>query len=111
MSRNWDLVDTEVDGETMTIRHTPKDDAVWFAYFPPYPAYRMEDKLKALAEYRDEVTVYFYGHSVLGQQLLMIRLGTNCAGGCFTAVGDDTACRSCCFMFARDTEQCRCLAC
>lgn len=74
------MADTEFDGTTMTIRHTPKDDAAWFAYFPPYPAYRMEDKLLALSEFQEEVDVFFFGRSVLGQKLIMIRIGNDCNG-------------------------------
>ena len=64
----------------MTIRHTPSAGAAWFAYFPPYPAYRMEDKLMALSEFEEEVDAFLFGTSVLGQNLIMVRVGTNCDG-------------------------------
>lgn len=91
--RNWQLVDTEFDGQTMTIRHTPKDGAVWYAYFPPYPAYRMEDRLVALSEIEAPVDVFFFGRSVLGQRLVMVRLGNDCQGT--LALGVHGACASC----------------
>ena len=36
----WFRVETSFDGRELTIRHTPEQDAVYYAYFAPYPASR-----------------------------------------------------------------------
>ncbi|WP_047395003.1 MULTISPECIES: M14-type cytosolic carboxypeptidase [Chitinibacter] len=33
---HWFRVETEFDGQTLTIKHTPHTDVMWFAYFEPY---------------------------------------------------------------------------
>lgn len=35
-NENWFRVDTEFDGQTMTVHHTPERDSVFYAYFEPY---------------------------------------------------------------------------
>ncbi len=34
--QNWFRVPTDYDGEVLTIRHTPEQDSVYYAYFEPY---------------------------------------------------------------------------
>jgi murein tripeptide amidase MpaA len=36
----WFRVPTRYDGTVMTVEHTPERDAVWYAYFEPYPLER-----------------------------------------------------------------------
>ncbi len=38
---------------TLTIRYTPVQPVIWFAYFPPYAAYRLEDKLLLMSHVGD----------------------------------------------------------
>lgn len=42
---HWFRVPTEFDGQTLSIRHTPEDDLITYAYHAPYPGNRMEDLL------------------------------------------------------------------
>src|SRR3954454_5723126 len=40
---DWFRVATEYDGETVTIRHSPASDSVYYAYFAPYSMERHAD--------------------------------------------------------------------
>ena len=64
---NWFRADTDwdasEDGGTLTIRHQPAGDLVWFAYFAPYSQERHADLIADTAGYPG------VGHGVLGYSL------------------------------------------
>lgn len=45
---NWFRVETSYDGRELTIRHTPERDAVYYAYFAPYPTSRYRDYMRKI---------------------------------------------------------------
>ncbi|MCH8862421.1 MAG: hypothetical protein IID51_07915 [Proteobacteria bacterium] len=59
----WERVDTEYDGATLTIRHTPGADAVHYAYFVPYSMRRHADLVARAA------ASPLVSHRVLGKTL------------------------------------------
>lgn len=73
--QNWVRVATDYEGGVLTIRHTPASDSVWFAYFAPYAMERHHD---LIAECLDspEVRHEIVGHSVDGQDIDLLRIGT-----------------------------------
>ena len=60
---SWFRVETAYDGKTLTIRHTPDQDRVYYAYFAAYPAARC----KALVETTKQSPLI--RHEVLGKTL------------------------------------------
>ena len=66
--------DSEADGGTLTIRHTPASDICWFAYFAPYSAERHHD-LIAEAAMADGVDYRCLGTSIEGQPIDCLELG------------------------------------
>lgn len=73
--RHWSRVDTGYDGTTVTIRHTPDADAVWFAYFAPYPLERHDD-LAARAQAGGTARLERLGATVDGRDLDMLSFGS-----------------------------------
>ena len=61
-----------VDGE-LIIEHTPRADAVWFAYFAPYPLERHE---RMLARWQHHGELERLGATVDGLDLDLLRFGT-----------------------------------
>lgn len=59
----WSRVDTEYDGQALTIRHTPDAEAVTYAYFAPYSMQRHAGLIKQAA------ASPLVSHRVLGQTL------------------------------------------
>ena len=72
---NWRRVETAYDGGTLTIRHTPDADAVWFAYFAPYSLDRHED-LVARAQARGTARLERLGATVDGRDLDLLSFGS-----------------------------------
>ena len=73
----WGRTETSYDhvaGE-LTIRYTPTANLVWFAYFAPYSMERHHD-LIAGAALADGVTHRVLGHSIEGQPIDCLDLGT-----------------------------------
>jgi murein tripeptide amidase MpaA len=75
----WFRVPTEYDGKVMTIRHTPEQDSVYYAYFEPYP---WERHLGLLARAQSAVNarVEDLGATLDGRDLNMVVLGQPDAG-------------------------------
>ncbi|MHA7880000.1 MAG: M14 family metallopeptidase [Saccharospirillum sp.] len=48
--QQWFRVPTEFDGHTLSIRHTPETDTVYYAYFAPYSWERHQQLLAAVQE-------------------------------------------------------------
>jgi len=59
----WFRVDTEFDGRSLTIQHTPEADAVQYAYFAAYPARRYRDFMAGVKKSP------LLKHNVLGETL------------------------------------------
>ncbi len=70
----WLRVPTEYDGRTLTIRHTPDADAVWYAYFAPYS---MERHADAIARWQldPRVRLEVLGATLDGQDLDCLHVG------------------------------------
>ena len=66
--------DPDADGGTLTIRHTPDSDVVWFAYFAPYSMERHHD-LVAEAAATDGFDYRCLGHSLDGQPIDCLEVG------------------------------------
>jgi murein tripeptide amidase MpaA len=76
---DWFRVPTDYDGTTLTIRHTPTEDAVWYAYFAPYSMERHAD-LVAGAVQSPLVRLEVLGATLDGQDLDLLRIGEAGAG-------------------------------
>jgi len=70
----WFRVPTEYDGTVLTIRHTPAQDAVYYAYFAPYSMERHAD-LVARALASPHVRLEVLGATLDGQDLDLLRIG------------------------------------
>ncbi len=62
----WLRHDTELEGDILQFRFTPSQDAVYFAYFAPYPIARHE-KLVARAQSADHCSLQLLGKTLDGQ--------------------------------------------
>lgn len=71
---DWFRVETNFDGETLTISHCPDRDAVYFAYFAPYSMERHAD-LIAEAQESPIVEVETLGSTLDGQDLDLLCIG------------------------------------
>ena len=77
--RRWFRVPTEYDGTTLTIRHAPERDAVYYAYFAPYSMERHAGLIaRALAAPPVRLTVP--GLTLDGQDLDLLQIGEAAAG-------------------------------
>ncbi|MES2494066.1 MAG: M14-type cytosolic carboxypeptidase [Pseudomonadota bacterium] len=74
----WGRADTtwerEADGGTLTIRHRPEGDSVWFAYFAPYSMERHHD-LIAAAAHNEGASTRCLGTSLDGRPIDCVELG------------------------------------
>lgn len=74
----WGRTDTAWDrdsaGGTLTIRHTPQSDIVWFAYFTPYSIERHHDIITEAA-LCDGVSYRALGRSLEGQTIDCLEMG------------------------------------
>jgi len=70
----WFRVPTEYDGRQLVFMHTPKFDAIYFAYFPPYPMERHRGLIARCLQ-SPRVTLEVPGRTVDGDDLdlLVIR--------------------------------------
>ncbi len=64
----------ELDGGTLTIRHSPAAGLAWFAYFAPYSMERHHDLVAQMAS-RPGVTYRCLGQSLDGQPIDCLELG------------------------------------
>ena len=74
----WFRVDTEFDGKVMTIRHTPTEDSVYYAYFEPY-SWERHLSLLGRAAYSPVVRLEDLGSTVDGRDLNMLVIGDESA--------------------------------
>ena len=74
----WFRVDTEFDGKVMTIRHTPTEDSVYYAYFEPY-SWERHLTLIGRAAYSPLVRVEDLGSTVDGRDLNLLVVGEESA--------------------------------
>ena len=72
---NWFRVDTEYDGQMLTIQHTPMTDAVWFAYFEPYSWERHQALIGSALSHAPWVELFPLGVTPDGHDLDMLRAG------------------------------------
>ncbi len=70
----WFRVETDYDGQTVTIRHTPDSDSIYFAYFAPYSMERHAD-LIAEAQGSPRVRPSVLGSTLDGQDMDLLRIG------------------------------------
>ena len=71
----WVRVDTEYDGSTLTIRHTPDAEAVHYAYFAPYSMQRHAD-LVARAGASPLVSHRVLGKTLDGQDIDLLSISS-----------------------------------
>ena len=70
----WFRVDSEFDGETLTIRHRPEYNSLYIAYFAPYTMERHADLIaNTLAS--PQVTQVVLGQTLDGQDLDLLQIG------------------------------------
>lgn len=73
--QTWFRVDTDFADKTLTIRHRPEHDSVYYSYFAPYSMERHADLIAgSLASPRAALIVL--GETLDGQDLDMLRIGT-----------------------------------
>lgn len=70
----WHLAETGYADGTLTIRHTPDANSVWFAYFAPYTMEQHHDLISEIAG-RDGVFHASLGQTLDGQELDYFRIG------------------------------------
>jgi murein tripeptide amidase MpaA len=72
---DWTLATTSYDQGTLTIRHTPREDCVWFAYFAPYSDEQHHALISRIAEH-DHVEHRVLARSLDGRPIDLLTLGT-----------------------------------
>ncbi|KAF0812356.1 hypothetical protein IGB42_03024 [Andreprevotia sp. IGB-42] len=77
---NWFRVPGEFDGQTFTIRHTPLNDAVWYAYFEPYSWERHQQLIGGALEVSPWCELLPLGQTLDGRDLDALRIGIDGAG-------------------------------
>jgi len=75
----WLRAETGFDGETLTIRHTPAADSVYFAYFAPYSMERHADTI-ANVQGSARVRTSVLGSTLDGQDMDLLRIGEDGEG-------------------------------
>ncbi|MEC9454020.1 MAG: M14-type cytosolic carboxypeptidase [Pseudomonadota bacterium] len=71
---DWFRVATDYDGKTLTIRHRPERDSVYYAYFAPYSMERHHDLLSETLEF-PLAALEALGETLDGQQIDMLTIG------------------------------------
>jgi murein tripeptide amidase MpaA len=71
---NWFRVDTEFDGQVMTIRHAPEFDSVYYAYFEPY-SWERHLALLGSVEQSPIVRVEDLGSTIDGRDMNLVIVG------------------------------------
>ena len=72
---DWRCAATSYANGTLTITHTPAQDAVWFAYFAPFSMERHHDLVQRIAS-RQGVTLVELGQSIEGRPIDCLRIGS-----------------------------------
>ncbi|CAI8160423.1 MAG: Uncharacterised protein [Pseudidiomarina mangrovi] len=75
----WFRVDTDFDGQNLTIRHSPDQESVYYAYFAPYSYERHQD-LVQWAQQSIECQHVLLGQSLDGRDLNLLVVGQPEAG-------------------------------
>lgn len=75
---NWFRVETEFDGQVLTIRHEPEFDSMYFAYFEPY-SWERHLALLGSVEQSGIARVVDLGNTVDGRDLNMVVVGNPAA--------------------------------
>ncbi|MFC3713265.1 M14-type cytosolic carboxypeptidase [Sphingoaurantiacus capsulatus] len=70
----WTRTETSYANGTLTIRHRPHSNGVWFAYFAPYSMERHHDLIAEVAQ-EPGVDVEVLGQTLDGQDLDLVTLG------------------------------------
>lgn len=71
---NWFRVETEFDGQVMSIKHTPETDSVYYAYFEPY-SWERHLALLGSVEQSELVRVEDLGSTLDGNDLNVVVVG------------------------------------
>ncbi|WP_432722967.1 M14-type cytosolic carboxypeptidase [Jeongeupia wiesaeckerbachi] len=77
---NWFRVPTDFDGQTLTIRHTPRHDAIWFAYFEPYSWERHQQLIGGALEASPWVELLPLGVTPDGHDFDALKIGVDTPG-------------------------------
>ncbi|MGS2722055.1 M14 family metallopeptidase [Paraglaciecola aestuariivivens] len=72
--QEWFRVDTEFDGDTLTIQHTPEHDQIYFAYFAPY-SYERHLDLLAWAQKSIDCQPEHLGETLDGRDMSLLVIG------------------------------------
>lgn len=75
----WFRVDTQFDGDNLTIRHNPEYRQVYFAYFAPY-SYERHLDLLAMAQTSFDCELHHLGETLDGRDMSMLQIGEAGAG-------------------------------
>ncbi|MCF2946668.1 M14-type cytosolic carboxypeptidase [Paraglaciecola aquimarina] len=70
----WFRVDTEFDGDTLTIQFTPEIDHIYFAYFAPY-SYERHLDLLAWSQKAMECEQLYLGPTIDGRDMSLLVIG------------------------------------
>ncbi len=73
--QDWQQAETSYANGVLTIRHTPAQDAVWFAYHAPYSMERHHDLVSRMAA-APGVTLTELGQTLDGQPIDRLTIGT-----------------------------------
>ena len=76
--QNWFRVDTQFDGQVMTVAFTPEKQVIYFAYFEPYSYERHLDLLGSAAA-SDHVESQHLGQTLEGRDMTLLKI-TSTAG-------------------------------
>lgn len=72
--QEWFRVDSEFDGEVLTIQHTPEFEHTYYAYFAPY-SYERHCDLLANAQMSFDCKVCFIGETLDGRDMSVLEIG------------------------------------
>lgn len=72
--QEWFRVDSDFDGETLTIKHTPEYRQTYYAYFAPY-SYERHLDLLAMAQTSFDCELHHLGETLDGRDMSMLTLG------------------------------------
>ncbi|MBE9608084.1 M14 family metallopeptidase [Chitinilyticum piscinae] len=76
----WFRVDSEFDGQTFRILHTPESDAVWYAYFEPYSWERHQELIGGALSVSPWVELVPLGVTPDGHDLDLLQIGRPAPG-------------------------------
>ena len=71
---DWFRVPTDYDCKTLTIRHTPEQDSVFYAYFAPYTLERHHDLVAQCLQY-PRASLEVLGETLDGQEIDLLTIG------------------------------------